>query len=259
VDEDLLASLARPAQVLVSRAVMPLAANPDLRAFLMEREILIDETSQDEVLKVGIDLDATQRARNLVASFQEFIQQNKDEITALQILFSRPYAQRLEFGQVRELAERLKDTFQQSDPLYMTEELWRAYTQLEKDRVKGTGERRILADLVSLVRHAAMDEELEPYPERVARRYQEWLEGMEVRQEVEGDLPGRPYNERAFNPEQRWWLDEIARHIGINVSIRLEDLNAYGFQRRGGLVAARRLFGEDLPKLLEEINTVLSG
>jgi type I restriction enzyme, R subunit len=246
-------------QVLVSRAVMPLAANPDLRAFLMEREILIDETSQDEVLKVGIDLDATQRARNLVASFQEFIQQNKDEITALQILFSRPYAQRLEFGQVRELAERLKDTFQQSDPLYMTEELWRAYTQLEKDRVKGTGERRILADLVSLVRHAAMDEELEPYPERVARRYQEWLEGMEVRQEVEGDLPGRPYNERAFNPEQRWWLDEIARHIGINVSIRLEDLNAYGFQRRGGLVAARRLFGEDLLKLLEEINTVLSG
>jgi hypothetical protein len=74
----------------------------------MEREILIDETSQDEVLVAGMDLDATQRARNLVESFQEFIQQNIDEITALQILFSRPYAQRLEFGQVRELAESIE-------------------------------------------------------------------------------------------------------------------------------------------------------
>jgi type I restriction enzyme, R subunit len=118
----------------------------------------------------------------------------------------------------------------------MTEELWRAYTQLEKDRVNGAGERRILADLVSLVRHAAMDEELEPYAERVARRYQEWLEGIEVRggdgQPDEGDLPGRPYtHDIPFTAEQRWWLDEIARHIGINVSIRLEDLNSYGFQR----------------------------
>jgi type I restriction enzyme, R subunit len=246
-------------QVLVRRAVMPLTANPDLRAYLLEREILLDETSQDEVLVAGMDLDATQRARNLVESFQEFIQQNKDEITALQILFSRPYAHRLEFGQVRELADRLREELHLDDPLYMTEELWRAYTQLEKDRVHGAGERRILSDLVSLVRHAAMDEELEPYAERVARRYQEWLEGVEVSQPVRGDLPGRPYKpNRPFTPEQRWWLDEIARHIGINVSIKLEDLNAYGFQQRGGLVAARRLFGEGLPDLLEEFNVVLS-
>ncbi len=78
--------------------------------------------------------------------------------------------------------------------------------------MRGAGEPRILADLVSLVRHAALDEDLEPYPERVQRRYQEWL----AAQAAAG---------RQFTPQQRWWLDEIARHIGINVSISLDDLN----------------------------------
>src|SRR3990170_3311336 len=170
---------------LVKRAIVPLAANPDLRAFLLEREILIDETSVDEVVLKGFDSDATARARQLVESFQAFIQENRDEITALQILFSRPYAQRhLDFPQVRELAERLNAALQQSDPLYMTEVLRRAYTQLEKNRVRGAGERRILADLVSLVRHAALDEELVPYPDKVQQRYQQWLASR-------GDLEGR--------------------------------------------------------------------
>ena len=114
----------------------------------------------------------------MIESFQEFIQEHQDEITALQILFSRPYAQRhLDFDQLRELAEQLNQHLHQPDPLLLTEELWRAYQQLEKDRVHGAGEQRILADLVSLVRHAALDEDLEPYPERVQRRYQEWLAG----------------------------------------------------------------------------------
>ena len=151
-----------------------------------------------------------------------------------------------EMDQVRQLAERLDAHLHQTDPLFMTEELWRAYTQLEKDRARGAGERRVLADLVSLVRHAALDEELVPYPERVQARYHEWLEGR-------GDPAGRPYT-----PQQRWWLDEIARHIGVNVSIHLEDLNAYAFQARGGQVAAVRVFGAGLPRLLEELNLALS-
>lgn len=230
-------------QKLVERAVRPLAAGARLRAFLLEREILIDETSRDEVIGKGFDAEATAHARQLVESFQVFIREHRDEITVLQILYSRPYGGRhLEFPQVRELAERLNEVLKQGNTLYMTEALWQAYTQLEKDRVRGAGERRILADLVSLVRHAALEEELVPYPERVQRRYQEWLQ----EQEASG---------RLFSPQERWWLDEIARHIGINVSISLEDLNSYGFQARGGKVAAVRLFGSRLPALLEELNS----
>jgi type I restriction enzyme R subunit len=229
-------------QYLMARAVTPLAASPQLRSFLMEREILIDETSVDEVVAKGFDQDASAHARALVESFQAYIQAHKEEITALQILFSRPYAQRrLDFDLLRQLAETLSQDLKQGEPLFMTEALWHAYQTLEKDRVRGAGEKRVLADLVSLVRHAALDETLEPYPERVERRYREWLAGKD------------------FTPQQRWWLDEIARHIGINLSIQVEDLNSYAFQNRGGQVAAARVFGGRLVGILEELNGVLGG
>lgn len=237
-------------QRLVARAVIPLAASPALRSFLLEREILIDETSLDQVLAAEFDSDAAARARHLVESFHQFIQENKDEITALQILFSRPYTQRhLDFTQLRQLAEQLNAALHQPDPLYLTGALWQAYARLEKDRVRGSAQPRLLSDLVSLVRHAALDEALEPYPERVQRRYQEWLAAQAT-----GGAAAQP----SFTPQQRWWLDEIARHIGVNLSISLDDLNYFAFQPRGGQVAAVKLFGVRLVSLLEELNKVLS-
>jgi type I restriction enzyme R subunit len=234
-------------QRLAERALIPLAASPALRGFLLEREILIDETSLDGVLVAEFDRDATTHARQLVESFCQFIQEHKTEITALQILFSRPYALRhLDFEQVRGLAEQLDQHLHEANPLLMTEDLWRAYMHLEKDRVRGAGERRILADLVSLVRHAALDEDLVPYPERVEQRYQEWLKAQAE-------------SGRRYSAQERWWLDEIARYIGINVSINVDDLNYSGFQGRGGQVAALRLFGTKLPTMLEELNRVLGG
>jgi type I restriction enzyme, R subunit len=232
-------------QELVARAILPLAANPELRGYLMEREILIDETSVDTLISVGFPEGPTSHARQLVESFQAFIQEHKDEITALQILYSRPYSQRhLDFDQVRELAEQLDQHLHQADPLFLTKELWEAYNRLEKDQGRGARQPRILADLVSLVRHAALAEELEPYPERVQQRYQAWLAG----QAAAG---------KAFTAQEHWWLDEIAHYIGINVSVCLDDLNYYGFQGHGGQVAAQRLFGARLGMLLDDMNMAL--
>lgn len=235
---------------LMQRAVMPLAASPELRAFLLEREILIDETSQDSVMERGFDGDASARARSLVESFQQYIQDHRDEIGALQILFNRPWQsaeqRRLDYAQVRELAERLNQHLHMNNPLFLTESLWNAYARLERDRVRGAGQQRILADLVALVRHAAQGDDLAPYPEGVERRYHEWLEAQ-----------SRAGSE--FSAAQRWWLDEIARYIGINISMQLDDLNTAEFQRRGGQVAAQRLFGARLPALLDELNSVLGA
>ena len=66
-------------------------------------------------------------ARATIESFRAYLEQHKDELTALQLLYSQPYQQhRLTFQQVRELAERL-----QPPPLNLTTEtLWRAYAQL---------------------------------------------------------------------------------------------------------------------------------
>jgi type I restriction enzyme R subunit len=80
-----------------------------------------------------------------VTSFRDFIEENKDEITALQVLYSRPYKQRLTYSQIRELAEAIR----KPHPAWTPEALWHAYETLDRAKVRGSG-RRILTDLVSL-------------------------------------------------------------------------------------------------------------
>jgi type I restriction enzyme, R subunit len=159
------------------------------------------------------------------------------------LIYSRPYNQRaLTFQQVKDLAEQLRLT----NSAWTTESLWRAYTQIEMDKVRGTGGQRVLADLVSLVRHAVqLDDELVPYPERVARRYAEWV----ADQEAEG---------RTFTAEQRWWLDHIARHIGVNLAISPADLSSPPFFDKGGLFGVMRAFGKDVNQVLVEMNQALA-
>ena len=96
------------------------------------------------------------------------------------------------------------------------------------------------------MRHAVqLDDELVPYPERVQRRYAEWL-----RTQQSGG--------RTFTPEQRWWLDQIAVHIGVNLEIHADDFNNGEFFNRGGQVAALRAFGPQLLGLLDELNVTLN-
>ena len=235
---------------LVERALMPLAANPDLRGLLAEiqerNEQTLDNVSVDSLVEVGFAPEDSLKARATVESFRQFIESNKDEITALQIIFSVPRGggarPALTYAEVKELAGILE----QPPHTWTTERLWRAYAQLERDRVRGVNERRVLTDLVSLVRHAVqLDDELQPYPERVAQRYREWL----TAQEGLG---------RVFTTEQRWWLDRIAEHIGVNLALRPEDLSMGEFYNKGGQFAAARVFGKQLPALLDELNAALS-
>jgi len=194
----------------------------------------------------------------MVASFYAFLQEHRDEIAALQIIFGQPYGQqRLTYGQVKELAARIE----MPPHVWTTEALWRAYAQLERDKVRGVGARRVLTDLVSLVRHAVqLEDELVPYPDLVQRRYRDWLEMQEACPEP---CPERSRREsrrasgRVFTEEQRWWLDRIAETIGVNLSVTSDDFQVGELFSRGGWIAARRLFGTDLPALLEELNETL--
>ncbi|MEN8231752.1 MAG: DEAD/DEAH box helicase family protein, partial [Thermodesulfobacteriota bacterium] len=94
---------------MITIAVAPLH-NPDLRNLLIElhkkSEQVIDHISQDQVIEAGYSEEALERAKGVVQSFEQFIEDNKDEITALQILFSKPYKARLQFENIKELAEK---------------------------------------------------------------------------------------------------------------------------------------------------------
>ena len=220
--------------------------SPELRQTLIaihERaEQTIDQVSEDKVTKAGFGEGATAQALHTIESFRQFIQEHRDEITALEIILSQPYGQqRLTFDQIKELAERL----QMPPHAWTTEGLWRAYAQLERDRVRGLRAKRVLTDLVSLVRHAVQpDDDLVPYPDLVRQRYEQWL----AAQEASG---------RAFTPEQRWWLDEIAEHVGVSLDITPADLDVGEFFNRGGRLGATRVFGAEWMKLVDELNAVL--
>lgn len=241
-----------PAQIEQTQAALMAEAAapfnlPELREALQQVqkriEIIVDTVSHDALLEAGYSADDTERARQLTTSFRAYLEEHRDEITALQLLLNQPYRrQALTLREIDALRERIT----QPPHTWTTEALWQAYARLERDRVHGAGAQRVLTDLVSLVRHAvALDDELVPYPEQVRQRYQAWL----AAQEADG---------RAFTPTQRWWLDQIAEAIGLNLNATLQDF-AYGEMRdRGGIVAARQLFGAGLEPLLREMNEKLA-
>ena len=80
---------------IVREAVQPLAGNPELREKLIEvrrsYEQMIDSASTDiGHLRSEFSVDATDRARRQVESFRKFIDENRDQITALQVLYDQP-------------------------------------------------------------------------------------------------------------------------------------------------------------------------
>ena len=99
------------ANKLIKDAVTPLY-DPKLRELLIEikkkNELTIDHVSQDQVIEAGFSVAALARARTIVQSFEQFIAQHKDEITALQVLYSKPYKQRLKFEDIKDLANAIE-------------------------------------------------------------------------------------------------------------------------------------------------------
>ncbi len=232
------------AKQVLDAAVEPLATNPKLRERLVEvrrsYEQTLDEFSQDTVLAAGYSLDGAERARQTADSFRRFIDEHKDEITALQILYSRPYRERLTFTEIKELAHAIGRPPYQWTP----EKLWQAYEALERSKVRGSGG-RVLTDLVSLVRFALeQEDELVPYPDLVAERFRAWL----LQQENAG---------RTFTPAQLAWLERIRDHVAASLAISPDDFDYTPFVEQGGIGKAYELFGDELTPLLDELNEAL--
>ena len=222
-------------------AALPFASNPELRQRLEDihqsHEQTIDTVSKDVVLDAGFTNDAAQEA---IQSFHQFIEENRDEITALQVLYERPYRQRLRLDDIRALA----DAMEAPPRSWTTERLWQAYQRLDESRVRGSGQRQ-LADIVALVRYATGDaDELAPFADHVNRRFAGWL----AMQETAG---------RDFTDEQRWWLEAIRDRIAGNVSAEMRDLQNSPLDQRGGLIAAYDMFGDDLQTIIDELNLEL--
>ena len=232
------AQLIQATEVLINLACQPFD-NPQFRNLLNEiktkNEQIIDTVSQDRVLFAGFDTTARDKAMATVESFREFVEANKDEITALQILYNQPYGQRrLTYEQIKQLANALERPPRSLTP----EKLWQAYSQLEADKVRGAGVQKLLTDIISLVRFAMGETEtLEPFAVTIEEKFQQWLMG------------------KTFSFEQVRWLEKIKEHIITSVRIDVEDLQ----EMPQAAFQGNQLFGNDLMNILNELNEVLAA
>jgi type I restriction enzyme R subunit len=240
-----------------TEAIKPFS-NPVLRELIVtlkkQNEQVIDTVTQDQVLEAGFSEAAQERARMVVGTFEQFIQQHRDEITALQILYNRPTKAPLTFEDLKSLADALH-----APPHLISESaLWQAYAALDKSKVRGASTRRILTDLVSLVRYAMhQDNELVPYPERVMANFRAWL----AQQDMSSPPPraGEGQGGGRFTDEQGWWLEKMAEHIASNLGLEAEDFELPPFNQRGGLGRVHQLFGAELPAVVSSLNGALAA
>ncbi|WP_185734791.1 type I restriction endonuclease subunit R [Micromonospora globispora] len=231
-------------QELLDMAVKPLASNPELRQRILElrqaHDRIIDEVSVDTLVDAYGVVD-TSRARSIVESWEAYLDEHRDEITAIQLL-TEARERRISFTDIKELAERIGRPPRSWTP----DLLWSAYQALDADHVRHS-DRHTLTDLVSLIRFTVgEDERLVPYVERVRERYAAWL----LQQQQAG---------ATFSKTERWWLDRMVEVIAVSAGISPDDLDNAPFTERGGIDGAIRDLGPTAASLLYQLNTELTA
>ena len=132
---------------------------------------IIDTVNLERLTFAGWDQQAQDQARSLIQDFSQFMEANKDEITALRILYTQPYQRRsVTYQMIQEVLDILKTQKPYLAPL----QFWQAYEQVEQ--VSGKNPISELVALVSLIRRVVgIDTTLTNYEATVNRNFQEWV------------------------------------------------------------------------------------
>ena len=217
--------------------------NPDNRDFIenirRSHDQVIDTVNLDSVVFAGFDSQREENADKVITSFKEFIEENKDEIIALRIIYNESYKDRpMVIEQLKSLYEKLKKKNITID------RLWDCYYIKFTDKVK-RGTVAQLTDLISIIRFeiGAMDE-LTSFADRVNANFKEWIFRKNA-----------GYSQ--FTEEQMEWLRLIKDHIISSLSILDEDLDYTPFDHKGGLLGFYEAFGNNYKNILNEMNVAL--
>ena len=227
---------------LIKAAVEPLH-DPEKRDFIenvrRSHDQIIDNINLDHVIYAGFDSHREEKADAMIKSFREFIEENKNEIIALRIIYDQAYKDR------PMVIEGLKALYEKLKAKGITlERLWESYAVKKPERVK-TGTMAQLTDLISIIRfEMGYTENLLPFADRVNYNFMQWT----LRKNA-----GAVH----FSEEQMEWLRLIKEHIITSLSIEPSDLDLIPFDRRGGLAAFYDAFGDEYEEILNEMNKEL--
>lgn len=227
---------------LITEAVAPFH-NPDIRDFIenvhRNHDQIIDNINLDSVTFAGYDAQREENADQVIETFRKFIEENKDEIIALRIIYDQAYKDR------PMMIDGLKAIYQKLKEKGITvERLWDCYAIKKPEKVKRDTMAQ-LVDLISIIRfEIGYSDNLSPFADKVNYNFMQWTFHKNT---------GAVH----FTEEQMEWLRMIKDHIITSLSILPEDLDLTPFDRRGGLAAFYGAFGDEYENILNEMNLEL--
>ena len=217
--------------------------DPDIRDFIenvrRSHDQIIDSVNLDEVIFAGFDVQQEENVNKVISGFRTFIEENKDEIVALRIIYDAAYKDR------PMIIEKLKELYEKLKLQGITvERLWDCYAIKQPDKVKRSTMSQI-TDLISMIRfEMGYAETLVPFIDKVNYNFMQWTFKKNA-----GHIQ--------FTEEQMEWLRLIKDHIAVSLSILPEDLDLTPFDRKGGLLGFYDTFGDSYEQILQEMNVAL--
>jgi type I restriction enzyme R subunit len=164
------------------------------------------------------------RPEEYLEAFTKYIHENKRHIEALTILFSNP--RKWNSKALRDIRRVLKHAF------FDEEKLQKAHEQ---------SGHKAMADIISLLKNA--DNTANPL--------------LTARERVEQTME-KIMAAHTFNEEQKQWLGYIRDHLLVNPFLEKEIFDVMPrFEQKGGLTKARKVFGSNFNRIVDEINTGL--
>ena len=225
-------------KALINDAVKPFY-DPDTRDFIenirRSHEQIIDNVNLDTVLFADFDSEQEKNVDRTIQTFHEFIEENKDEIIALRIIYNESYKNRpMAIESLKKLYDKLKSKG------ITVERLWDCYAIKKPDKVK-RGTVAQITDLISIIRfEMGYTDNLQPFADKVNYNFMQWT----LRRNA-----GAVH----FTEEQMEWLRLIKDHIIASLSIEPDDLDLNPFDHKGGLGRFYEVFGDSYEELLMEL------
>lgn len=233
---------AKAQKELIKQAVKPFQ-KPEVRDFIenvrRSHDQIIDSVNLDKVLFAGYSANREENADRVISTFKDFIEENKDKILALRIIYNEQYKNR------PMVLKSLTELYQKLCAKGVTvERLWDCYAIKQPDKVK-KGTLAQITDLISLIRfQMGYADTLAPFSDRVNYNFKQWTFRRNT---------GAVH----FTAEQMEWLRLIKEHIITSLSILPEDLEYTPFDSKGGLGGFYQVFGEKYQEILDEMNEEL--
>jgi len=221
---------------LIADACAPFE-NPDFRAAITE----IKKRNSQLINTNSMENAAKERSQNVIFRFNSFLESHKKDIPALGSIAGNNGHKKITLEEIKVISRELRMSPYEISP----DEVWNAYLRLDKTKVKPLGDKKNPSNIISLTQYAlGKADSLEPFGDTVDAKFNEWIETNKFKGKI-------------FTQEEMIWLTMMKSHFSSFLEIQMSSFEQPPFIGLGGATHAYNVFGQDLNKILHELNEIL--